>query len=153
MNILILLRILFQVRSTFYIREKRIFRSPKIISETNCIVQIYGLGINGRLFSEGSSTGKLLILEAYSIWNSTKYFTVLTMLQLRQLFSHRPDLLKPGAKAKLMKEIVDLMYFDYTITIVPYLDDLDLGLENGTQTKPKNERIRMAFLFSLSCQG
>jgi hypothetical protein len=102
-----------------------------VVSDTNCIVHIYGLGITGRLFSEGSSAGKLLILEAYSIWNSTKYAIVLTMMQLRLLFSHRPELLRPGKKAALMKEIVELLYFDYTISIEPYAEDPDLKLENG----------------------
>lgn len=104
-----------------------------MISDTNCIVHIYGLGINGRLLSEGSSAGKLLILEAYSIWNSTKYAIVLSMMQLRMLFSSRPELLRPGKKSALMKEIVELLYFDYTVSIEPYEDDPDLKLEKGYQ--------------------
>ena len=65
------------------------------------------------------------------MWNSTKYAIVLSMMQLRLLFSHRPELLRPGKKAALMKEIVELLFFDYTISIDPYEDDPDLKLEKG----------------------
>jgi len=102
-----------------------------IISDTNCVVSIYGLGINGRLFSEAGSCGKMLILEAYSIWNSKKYAVVMNIMQLRQLLSHRPDLLLPGKKSVVLKEIVKLLYFDYTISIEPYDEDATLGLADG----------------------
>lgn len=111
--------------------ERRLYRAPRIISDTSCVVSVYGIGINGRLFSEGSSAGKLLVLEAYSIWNCCKYAIVLNLMQIRQLFSHRPDLLRPGRKKDLLKEIVGLLYFEYTISIAPYEDDDSLNLSKG----------------------
>ena len=46
------------------IRENILLRKPCIISDTNCIVTVYGLGINGRIVSSGANDGKMIIIEA-----------------------------------------------------------------------------------------
>lgn len=101
------------------LREVRLMRTAAIISETNCIVEVHGVGFSGRMFSEGSTSPKLLVIEAYSIWNSQKYTLVLTVMELRLLLVENPELLRPGRRADLLKVLVKSLYFKYTITIPP----------------------------------
>jgi hypothetical protein len=96
-----------------FIRESRLYRIAKIVSDTPCIVSIYGQGINGRVLSNGSSAGKLIILEAYSIWNSEKYMRIMSIMDLRVILQDKPDLFKPGMKRALIDELINLVYFKY----------------------------------------
>lgn len=91
--------------------------TAQIISETNCVVEVFGVGFNGRLFSEGSSKPKFIVIEVYSIWNCQKYVAALNLLELRFLLGlgERTDLLRPGRKMALINSIVDGLYFKYTI--------------------------------------
>lgn len=101
------------------LRENRLLRQAAVISDTNCIVEIHGVGFNGRMFSEGASSPKFLVIEVYSLWNCQKYELVLTIMQLRLLLAARPDLLKPGKRKELLQSVLHSLYFDYTITIPP----------------------------------
>lgn len=89
--------------------------TAQMISETNCVVEVFGVGFNGRLFSEGSSKPKFIVIEVYSIWNCQKYVAALNLLELRFLLGERTDLLRPGRKMALINSIVDGLYFKYTI--------------------------------------
>ena len=51
-------------------RSQRIDRKCMVISETKCIVSIYGMGIQGRLISGQPS---LITIDCYSIWNSERH--------------------------------------------------------------------------------
>jgi hypothetical protein len=101
------------------LRECLLLRHAAIISDTNCIVEIFGVGFTGRLFSDGGTSPKLLVIEVYSIWNSQKYNLVLTVMELRLLLVNHPDLLKPGRRADLLQFLLGALYFEYTITIPP----------------------------------
>eukprot|EP01038_Epipyxis_sp_PR26KG_P006706 gene6706-9198_t len=100
------------------VREKRLLRKCAIISDTSSIISIYSLGIDGRLFSANNNiNGRMLILEAYSVWNSQRYFITLSLQYLKELFKNHVYLFKPGNKMELVKRIIKLLYFRYTITI------------------------------------
>ena len=53
-------------------RKQRLLRAFRYISETYCLVDVYGVGVSGRVFAEGSSAGRMLVFEAYSFWNCEK---------------------------------------------------------------------------------
>jgi hypothetical protein len=101
------------------LRECLLLRHAAIISDTNCIVEIFGVGFTGRLFSDGGTSPKLLVIEVYSIWNCQKYTLVLTVMELRLLLVNHPDLLKPGRRADLLQFLLGALYFEYTITVPP----------------------------------
>jgi hypothetical protein len=44
------------------LREKQLLRKAAIISDTNSIIQVYGVGFAGRMFSEGSSSPKIIFI-------------------------------------------------------------------------------------------
>lgn len=116
------------------LREQRLLRQAAIISDTNCIVEIFGVGFNGRIFSEGAQSPKFLVVEVYSIWNCQKYQLVLTVLQLRLLLASKPELLKPGRRSELLQYVLHSLYFDYTITI-PIIDP------KGHVVSPNNQTV------------
>ncbi len=66
------------------IRKTRMFRTAKYISETYCVIDVFGIGISGRVAGSGT---RMIILEAYSTWNCQKHVLVLTIPQLRQMFA------------------------------------------------------------------
>ena len=99
------------------VREQRIIRQAAIISDTNCIVDVFGIGINGRIFSDGSHTGRLLVVEVFSLWDCKKHTLNMTLLQLKTVFGPRPAFLKAGHKHDLVRELLRLMYFRYTVKI------------------------------------
>lgn len=105
------------------IRKSKLFRTSAIISETDCVVDIFGIGINGRVFAEGSTSGRLMVVEAYSVWNSSKYVLALSCGRLRTLFADRPHLFKAGRKLELVRCLIELLYFVYTIETVELEDD------------------------------
>lgn len=65
------------------IRRTRMLKTAITISETPCIVEIYGVGITGRIFTEGSTAGKMFILEIYSVWNSQKFVVTLNVTDIK----------------------------------------------------------------------
>ena len=96
-----------------------------MISETCCFVNVYGLGIAGRLMANSGKTARMVIVEAYSIWNSTTYTLTLTIPKLKAIFVNNYQLLEAGNKTKFLEELLKLLYFDYTITIPPLPHEKD----------------------------
>jgi hypothetical protein len=114
------------------IRRSKLLRKCATISETPCVVTIYGVGINGRVFSDGGSDHRVIYIEAYSIWNSKLNTIALNMVQIKNALAWNPGLFKPGMKAELLATLVKQLYFDYTLTLfpVPHIvvpDEADLG--------------------------
>lgn len=123
-------------------RKTKLFRGFRLISETRCVVDVYGLGINGRIFSEGSTSGRLLIIECYSIWNSQKYVLVLTGQQLRSFFAGHPAFIKAGHKMDVVQYIVDSLYFTYTVTVPPDAQpEIPLAEESPTTAVDASARL------------
>jgi hypothetical protein len=101
------------------IRRQQLVRTSSLISETRCIVSIYGVGITGRLVSVQPS---VITIEAYSIWNSEKYTLELTGKELKQLLilSGHERLLKVGLKNDAIQHLLKLLYFSYTGSITSH---------------------------------
>ena len=100
-----------------------------MISETRCLVNIYGLGISGRVITNSGKTSKSIIIEAYSVWNSTNYLLQLTMPRLKSLFLNNAEFLLAGNKSKLLTELLKFLYFDYEIHFPPFPHETDKGVE------------------------
>lgn len=98
------------------LRKRRITRTAIVISDTHCFVDIYGLGVSGRVLAPGAPTSRMLLMEAYSIWDSTKYTMQVAVPLLKTLLAGQEHLFLPGKKMELMKAILLLLYFEYTIT-------------------------------------
>lgn len=101
------------------LRKKCLLRRIVMVSDTLAVIQINGLGIAGRLVANGGITKRMLIIEAYSVWNSTKYYLEISIAQLKYLFIEYPHLLEPGKKILLLEEVMKRLYFDYTLNIPP----------------------------------
>jgi hypothetical protein len=61
----------------------------------------------------------MVVIEAYSTWNSVKYVRILSIMELLIILQDKPQLFKPGNKQALINELINLVYFKYTITIPP----------------------------------
>jgi hypothetical protein len=99
-------------------RKKHLNRFSMMISESHCIINVIGAGIDGRVFAEGRNEGRSMRIEIYSFWNTEKYSLTITAVELLHLFTdiERRDLLKAGMKNKLIQELVERCYFTYIIT-------------------------------------
>jgi hypothetical protein len=99
-------------------RKKHLHRFSMMISESHCIINIIGKGIEGRVFAEGRNEGRSMIIEIYSFWNTEKYSLNITAVELLHLFTdiERRDLLKAGRKNELIAELVERCYFTYIVT-------------------------------------
>ncbi len=107
-----------------YTRKMRLLRHCCTISETVCIVDVYGYGINGRLFSAGGpNSGKSLIIQAYSKWNSKKHEIYMDIMDVKRLLIDHVDLFKPGHKKNLLMLLIKHLYFTYTIKTYPLPED------------------------------
>ncbi|TMW67469.1 hypothetical protein Poli38472_011089 [Pythium oligandrum] len=89
-----------------------------MISESYCIVSIYGVGLYGRLYSEGlavdrNGTQRHLRVEAYEPSISRRYVLLVTLSDLERVFVARPELLVAGKKHEMLKKVVSLLYFEY----------------------------------------
>ena len=100
------------------IRKQRLLRCFRCISESYCVVDVYGIGITGRVFSEGSNSGRMIVIEAYSHWNSEKHVVLLPFVELRQLLleTGHEGLFRPGRKEDLVRKLVDGLVFRYTVS-------------------------------------
>ena len=98
------------------LRKRRITRTAIVISDTHCFVDIYGLGVSGRVLAPGAPTSRLLLIEAYSVWDSTKYSMQVAVPLLKSLLVGQEHLFLPGKKMQLMKALLRLLYFEYTIS-------------------------------------
>jgi hypothetical protein len=84
------------------------------------VADIYAIGVNGRVFTEGSSQGKMFIVEAFSKWNATKYSLVISATELKIILkAENPAIFLPGHKRELIFALVKYLYFDYTLTLYP----------------------------------
>jgi hypothetical protein len=61
-----------------------------VISDTHCFVNIFGLGVAGRITAPGGASNRMLLIEAYSVWNSTLYSLPLRIPHLRVPFHPLP---------------------------------------------------------------
>jgi hypothetical protein len=62
---------------------RSLLRMSAVISDTHCFVNIFGLGVAGRITAPGGTTNRMLLIEAYSVWNSTIYSLPLHIPQLK----------------------------------------------------------------------
>lgn len=97
------------------LRKRSLLRVAAVISDTHCFVNVYGLGVAGRITAPGGNTNRMLLIEAYSVWNSTIYFVPIPIPQLKVLLRGREELLIPGRKKELLKALIPLLFFDYTV--------------------------------------
>ena len=87
---------------------------------------VVGIGVNGRVFSSGPhSSGKVILIEAYSLVDSQKYQLPLNGAQLMQFLreSGRLDLLKAGRKMALIGSLLQHCYFEYILRVPPLPSD------------------------------
>ena len=115
------------------IRKTKLMRCTKYISETYCVIDVYGIGINGRIFSSGP--GKMIIIEAYSTWNSEKHIVVLTVPMLKDILAGDEALFRPGNKRKLVDTLISHLYFTYTISPAA-LHDPDASRRHSQRRTP-----------------
>jgi len=101
------------------LRKKRFFRVAKMVSETYCIIDVFGLGAGtGRLFG---ASPMLLILECYAVWNSEMHIMTLDMVKVRELVRAcaREELIRPGNKTNAIRHLLDMLYFRYNPNAYP----------------------------------
>lgn len=67
------------------LRKRRITRAAMVISDTHCFVDVYGIGVSGRVLAPGAPTSRMLVIEAYSVWDSTKYSMQVAVPLLKSL--------------------------------------------------------------------
>ncbi|KAJ8528666.1 hypothetical protein ON010_g14663 [Phytophthora cinnamomi] len=124
-----------------------------LISRSYCVVSIFGEGIFGRLYGAGL-TGKdkkrRLHVEAYEPATSRTYFLRVTLRDIERLFlsggvdPERKALLAPGRKQELLRQLISLLYFEYS-------DDPSTGAFNSHDglysceeiVKPKKTRVQV----------
>ena len=96
------------------VRKQRLLRKSYLVSETRCIVSVYGIGVTGRLIATGP---RIIILECLSIWNSELFVKHLTVQDLRNLLMCADDksLMKPGNKKAAIEYLLKHLYFKYTV--------------------------------------
>lgn len=106
-------------------RKKHLFQFPTIISETHCLVNVLGMGIEGRVFVEGRNTARTILLHIYSFWNSEKYTLTITAVDLAHMLTkiEKRNLMKPGMKNELLRAIIERCYFTYIVTTPPSSKD------------------------------
>mmetsp|Transcript_8681 Transcript_8681/g.12959 ORF Transcript_8681/g.12959 Transcript_8681/m.12959 type:complete len:1038 (-) Transcript_8681:53-3166(-) len=123
------------------LRKRRILRQAAVISDTHCFVDIYGLGVAGRVLAPGSATNRLLLIEAYSVWDSTTHSLVLHIPQLKRLLLGQEHLFVPGKKYELVRALVSLLYFDYTITYEAVSDTEEKSIMSRPLSRAKTKDI------------
>jgi hypothetical protein len=69
---------------------RRLLRTAAVISDTHCFVDIFGLGVAGRLLAPGGPTSRLLLVEAYSVWDSTTYSITIHIPHLKVRWQTQP---------------------------------------------------------------
>ena len=106
-------------------RRKHFSQISMLISESHCLVDVLGEGIEGRVFVQGRNGGRSILIQIYSFWNCKKTSLTLTANQLIHLFTdiQQRNLMKPGMKLELIKAILERCYFTYKITVPPLIDD------------------------------
>ena len=65
---------------------RRLLRTAAVISDTHCFVDIFGLGVAGRVLAPGGPTNRLLLVEAYSVWDSVTYTITIHIPHLKVCF-------------------------------------------------------------------
>ena len=111
-------------------RRQRIYRTSMVISETRCIVTIYGVGIQGRLISGQPS---LISIDCYSIWNSQMCQIEISDKEVKNILimAGEEQLLNPGHKLNALRFLLKLLYFRYTVVAQrPTNMDEESGLED-----------------------
>ena len=108
-------RLLWSPALNDFTRKLRLYRAAMIVSDTPSIVEVLGCGVNGRVFSEGANTGKLIFIEVYSIWNAVKYSIILNGIEIKTLFAKQSHLFKNGKKKELAVALCRHIYFEYQI--------------------------------------
>jgi hypothetical protein len=129
------------------IRKNQLFQTARVISDTHCFIRVFGFGISGRIFAPGGNTSRLLLIEAYSSWNSTTYTLHVPGPSIKHLLQENSKFCEPGHKIDLLRSLVDLLYFDYTIKIHPQhsmlnnddnFSDTSTNLENTDKVSESN---------------
>lgn len=88
-----------------------------MVSDTYCILSVYGVGIYGRLYGAGlherHGMHRFLRIEAYDPGSSQRFTLIVTLRDLEELFEQRHELLVAGKKPAIIKQLVALLYFEY----------------------------------------
>lgn len=110
------------------VRKVKILSTVAVISHTYCMVDVFGFGISGRIFSEGANNvGRFLIIEAYSVWNSCKYVVMLPALTLKSILASDANLLRTGLKRPAILSLLKRLCFLYTVRLTyPANDEKEL---------------------------
>ena len=101
------------------LRKVRLLSTIAVISHTYCVVEVYGFGISGRIFSEGAiNQGRYLLVEVYSVWNSLKYTAMISAVALKAILHNRQELLVAGLRGAALTSILRRLYFEYSISCI-----------------------------------
>eukprot|EP00948_MAST-09A_sp_MAST-9A-sp1_P000631 g631.t1 len=88
-----------------------------MISNTYCILTVYGMGIHGRVYGEGVNASghmpRFLTISAYDPRDCGNYEVRVEMDELKRLFSNNADLLIAGHKFELIRALIRMLKFDY----------------------------------------
>jgi hypothetical protein len=95
--------------------KKCLARTGAMISDHYCIVTIHGLGIHGRVYGEGISEGRFMLIEAYIPDCQQRLELEVDMEEMRELFEamNEQHLLQAGHKMELSHMLTKMLYFEY----------------------------------------
>jgi hypothetical protein len=95
--------------------KKCLCRTGAMISDHYCIVTVHGLGIHGRVYGEGISEGRFMLIEAYIPDCQQRLELEVDMEVLRELFEamNEQHLLQAGHKMELSHMLSKMLYFEY----------------------------------------
>jgi hypothetical protein len=119
-----------------FTRKTRLTRKMCTISDTLCMLEVYGIGMQGRITPEGVTSAKMLVVEAYSFWNSARYDLMLTGAQLRYLLADREEFLLPGRRTDILERLMKQLFFIYHISD-PVFESVKI---NGVPTEILNHK-------------
>ena len=96
----------------------------RMISNDYSLISVHGMGISGRVYNEGEArVPKFLQITVHTPSDCGKYEIRVMVKELPDLFADQPDLLLPGRKKKMCKELIKLCYFEYSNSDPVNLED------------------------------
>ena len=94
--------------------SQMLWRGAMTITQTRCIMTVFGLGIAGRAFAEGIHNPRYILIEAYDQEKCMVSKLLVSMQRLKELFYNFPELLQAGRKRRMVIELCKLCYFEYS---------------------------------------
>ena len=108
----------------FPLRQSLIHCESRMISNDYSLISVHGMGISGRVYNEGEArVPKFLQITVHTPSDCGKYEIRVMVKELPDLFADQPDLLLPGRKKKMCKELIKLCYFEYSNSDPVNLED------------------------------